>query len=271
VVNTDGSVTYTPPVDFIGEDKFDYKIITPDGRKDSATVTIVILTPVDLFIDAINDEFEIYNDKLAEGNIIINDVNPVGEIVINTIPVSTPDNGVVVINADGTMVYTPNAGFSGIDSFSYQICNSILPALCDKAVVTIYILDTDTINPPPLTPCENFDVFIPNGYSPNDDGINDNFIVSLVCTDGDNFAPDFVEKYPNAKVEIFNRWGNIVFVKENFGNIDRWGAVSAWWDGTSTNGMTVGNDKLPPGTYFYILYFNDENKEPKAGSVFLNR
>ena len=41
-VNTDGSVTYTPAVDYIGEDTFDYTISTPDGRVDSATVTITI-------------------------------------------------------------------------------------------------------------------------------------------------------------------------------------------------------------------------------------
>jgi gliding motility-associated-like protein len=255
-VNSDGSVTYTPPTDFLGEDKFDYTITTPDGRIDSATVTVLILAPADLTIEAVNDEFEIFNDEVAEGSIIVNDINPVGEIVISTTPEEAPENGLVSINPDGTIVYTPNAGFSGIDSFSYRICNSIVPTLCDEAVVTIYVLDTDTINPPPVTPCE---IFIPNGFSPNDDGINDYFVV------------DCIEELPNVKVEIFNRWGNLVFEKENYGNIDRWGNVSAWWDGTSTNGLTVGKDKLPAGTYFYILNFNDGAKEPKAGSIFLNR
>ncbi|HSO85534.1 MAG TPA: HYR domain-containing protein [Draconibacterium sp.] len=255
-VNNDGSVTYTPPTDFIGEDTFDYKITTPDGRIDSATVTIVTTAPKELLIDAINDEFEIYNDELAEGSIIINDINPIGEIVVSLTPDVAPENGTVVIDTDGSIVYTPNDGYSGIDSFSYRICNSIVPTLCDEAVVTIYVLDTDTITPPPLTPCE---IFIPNGFSPNDDGINDYFVV------------EYCDDLPNVKVEIFNRWGNLVYEKENYGNIDRWGDVSAWWDGRSTNSWTVGKDKLPPGTYFYILYFNDGNKEPKAGSIFLNR
>ncbi|MDO8952315.1 MAG: gliding motility-associated C-terminal domain-containing protein, partial [Draconibacterium sp.] len=78
--------------------------------------------------------------------------------------------------------------------------------------------------------------------------------------------------FPNAKVEIYNRWGNLVFEKENFGNINHWGSPSlAWWDGRSNKGLTVGKDKLPPATYFYILYYNDGTKEPKAGSIFLNR
>jgi gliding motility-associated-like protein len=193
--------------------------------------------------------------------------------VISTVPVNGPDNGNVVINADGTIIYTPDANYSGTDSFSYQIHNSIVPTLLDTAVVTIYVFGTDTINPPLFTPCDELDVFIPNGFSPNDDGINDNFVVSLVCesNDGSSFAPEFVELYPSAKVEIFNRWGNLVFEKEAFGNTDRWGSTEAWWNGSSNKGLTIGKDKLPSGTYYYILNFNDGKKEPKAGSVFLNR
>ena len=169
------------------------------------------------------------------------------------------------------MVYTPNPDFSGTDSFTYQICNSIVPTVCDKAVVTIIVVDSDTINPPPFTPCDDFDVFIPNGFSPNNDIINDYFTVTLICNNGDTFAPDFVEKYPDAKIEIFNRWGNLVYEKENFGNIDRWGSTDAWWDGRPNKGLTVGGDILPAATYFYILNFKDGTKEPKAGSIFLNR
>jgi gliding motility-associated-like protein len=123
-------------------------------------------------------------------------------------------------------------------------------------MVTIYVQDTAIAPPPSSTPCE---VFIPNGFSPNDDGINDYFVI------------DYCEDLPNVKVEIYNRWGNLVFEKEGYGNIDRWGTVLAWWDGRSSNGMNVGKEKLPAGTYFYILNFNDGNMEPKAGTIFLNR
>ena len=36
-----------------------------------------------------------------------------------------PLNGTVVVNADGTMTYTPNAGFVGVDTFTYTICVDI--------------------------------------------------------------------------------------------------------------------------------------------------
>ncbi|KAF0236500.1 MAG: conserved repeat domain-containing, partial [Prolixibacteraceae bacterium] len=269
-VNTDGSVTYNPPKDFVGEDKFEYTISTPDGHKDSASVVITVTAPAELVIQAVDDEFEIYNDKIAEGSIISNDISPIGKIVINITPVSAPTNGTVVINTNGTIVYIPNPDFSGVDSFSYQICNSIVTTLCDIAEVKIIVMDTDTVPENPFTAQE---IFIPNGYSPNDDGINDYFTITLYGKDSNGVYREqsFDSKFPDAKVEIFNRWGNLVFEKEGFGNTGRWGSTEAWWDGRSNKGLTIGKDKLPPGTYFYILYFNDGNREPAAGSVFLNR
>ena len=78
------------------------------------------------------------------------------------------------------------------------------------------------------------------------------------------------EMFPEARVEIYNRWGNRVYEKEGYGNVTRWGS-DAWWDGRSNKGVTVGKDRLPAATYFYILYFNDGETEPKAGSIFLNK
>ena len=269
-INTDGSLTYTPPTDYVGEDKFEYTITTPEGKKDSANVIIIVTAPAELETKAVDDEFEIYDDEIAEGSITINDINTIGKIIINTTPVDAPSNGTVVINPDGTIVYTPNPNFSGVDSFSYQINNSIVPTLSDIAVVTIYVLDTDTVPENPFTAEE---IFIPNGFSPNDDGINDYFTITLYDEDSNGVYKEqaFDSKFPNAKVEIFNRWGNLVFEKDGFGNTDRWGSTESWWDGRSNKGMTIGKDKLPSGTYFYILYFNDGNIESKAGSVFLNR
>ncbi|MFW5831584.1 MAG: gliding motility-associated C-terminal domain-containing protein, partial [Prolixibacteraceae bacterium] len=78
------------------------------------------------------------------------------------------------------------------------------------------------------------------------------------------------EDYPNAQIEIYNRWGNLVYEQEDYGNEDRWGSTDAWWNGRSTHKWTVGKEKLPTGTYFYILNLND-GSDPITGSVFLNR
>jgi gliding motility-associated-like protein len=109
-----------------------------------------------------------------------------------------------------------------------------------------------------LDPDDVCKLILPNGFSPNDDGINDLF--KIAC----------LHNYPNAKMEIYNRWGNMVYEKEQYGNEDIWGTIEAWWDGRSTNNLTVGSERLPPATYFYLLNLND-GSEAKTGFVFLNR
>ncbi|WP_372653060.1 gliding motility-associated C-terminal domain-containing protein, partial [Draconibacterium sp.] len=125
------------------------------------------------------------------------------------------------------------------------------------------------------TPPEQFacgEPVIPNAFSPNQDGYNDYFKVMIYCTGDQGGSEERVlgDDYTNARIEIFNRWGNLVYEKERYGNEDYWGDVDAWWDGTSMHDMQVGNEKLPTATYYYILYFNDGSKEPITGFIFLN-
>jgi len=89
-----------------------------------------------------------------------------------------------------------------------------------------------------------------NEFSPNGDGVNEFFNI------------DCIETYPNNKVEIYNRWGNIVYEKRGYRND---------WDGTS-NGRVVVNesDKLPVGTYYYVIDLGDGSK-PKVGWLYINR
>ena len=115
--------------------------------------------------------------------------------------------------------------------------------------------DNDGI-PDYLDPYLDCELFIPNGFSPNDDGIHDFF--EIYC----------MHPYPDADIEIYNRWGNLIFSKSNYGNTSRWGEIEAWWDGRSTHKWTVGDQKVPRGTYFYILDLND-GSNPRTGSVFV--
>lgn len=101
-----------------------------------------------------------------------------------------------------------------------------------------------------LTKCN--DIVIPDGFSPNGDGVNEDF-----------FIKNLIEKYPNFKLEIYNRYGNIVYKGNRF---------TPNWDGTTTEGgLKLGNSLLPTGVYFYILEFNDGIRDPKQGRVYLNR
>jgi gliding motility-associated-like protein len=102
-------------------------------------------------------------------------------------------------------------------------------------------------------------LFIPNGFSPDGDGIND--FLKIRC----------IEKYPDAYFEVYNRWGNLVYKKTNYGNIEKWGESNAWWDGSCNTEWKTGSEKLPAGTYMYILKLNDGVSLPVKGTIFLNR
>ncbi len=115
----------------------------------------------------------------------------------------------------------------------------------EPALYTVVVTDT-------ITGCvaffdldvtdQNCDLTIPNVFTPNGDGINDEFeILNL-------------EHYPNAQIVIFNRYGKRVFEHHDYYN--------NWWDG--------GN--APDGTYFYVLQYARMGKMRYAeGSVTIIR
>jgi uncharacterized repeat protein (TIGR01451 family)/gliding motility-associated-like protein len=212
---------------------------------------IVTVTVQQYEIIANNDVLTILNGNTSGVNgyvILSNDLlgnQPVddAEVLITIVDQLPP--GVYLNTFTGEI--TIDAGLpEGSHQFTYSICEVVNPANCDEATVTINVSRT----------CE---MIIPTGFSPNGDGIQEYFRITCI------------ENYPDAAIEIYNRWGNLIFKKENYGNRDKWGETDAWWDGRSTHSWNIGNDKVPTGTYFYVLYLNSGDEKPKAGSVFINR
>ncbi|MCW3104780.1 MAG: hypothetical protein JWO09_3220 [Bacteroidetes bacterium] len=93
------------------------------------------------------------------------------------------------------------------------------------------------------------DFNLPDGFSPNGDGINDVFVIRGI------------QNYPENTFVIFNRWGDKVFDASPYDNT---------WDGKATKGIRVGGDELPVGTYFYLLDLGDGSDMIK-GTIYLNR
>lgn len=89
----------------------------------------------------------------------------------------------------------------------------------------------------------------PDVFTPNNDGVNDFFVIKNI------------EQYPNNKILIFNRWGNKVWEAGPYLNN---------WDGTCEFGITIGGNDLPVGTYFYIIELGEDLPVMK-GYVYLNR
>lgn len=87
---------------------------------------------------------------LNGGSVLENDTDADGDtLTINTTPVSAPLNGALTINANGTFVYTPDASFTGNDSFVYEVTDGFGGR--DTATVTITVTPS-TGGSPTVTP-----------------------------------------------------------------------------------------------------------------------
>lgn len=93
---------------------------------------------------------------------------------------------------------------------------------------------------------EDFGFFIPDGFSPNNDGRNDTFHI-----------PNIENIFPRFTLEIFNRYGNSLFKGD---------AQNPAWDGSE-----IGRNTAPNGVYFYIITFNQEGYAPRQGRLYLSR
>ncbi len=67
---------------------------------------------------------------------------------LSTSIVSQPSVGSVAVNTDGSVTYTPQMNYSGQVTFTYEVCDNGLPALCDQATVTITVTEPTGIADP---------------------------------------------------------------------------------------------------------------------------
>jgi len=224
VVNTDGTVTYTPNNNYTGTDTFTYRVCDEEGLCDEAVVNITISGEV-LTMTAVDDSY-----TTLEGNPVVitnlaNDIYPaVVEPVVTLL--TPPSNGNLIINSDMTAVYTPNPGFVGTDTYTYTLSDA------NNLVASVTALTTIVV-----TPNEQRDIVIYNIITPDGDGRNDRWLI------------DYIDEYPDNEVLIFNRWGDQLHYFEGYDN------STVVWDGTNRAG-----DKLPAGTYYYIIKLRDVKK-----------
>jgi gliding motility-associated-like protein len=200
---------------------------------------------VGIYIQAINDTASTKVNESVTINVVRNDI-PQNAINPSSISIVTPPlHGIATVLADSLVIYSPEMSYTGQDEFIYAICDYFNN--CDNAKVLVLINDV------PL--------FAPDAFSPNGDGINDKFVILGL------------EKYKTVKIEIYNRWGNIVYQANNYGEGEGksgfWDGTAGAWDGKATTGLRIGSGPVPSGTYYYILTLNGNEKISK--SVYLDR
>ncbi|MEO2109616.1 MAG: Ig-like domain-containing protein, partial [Leeuwenhoekiella sp.] len=211
-VDADGSVSYIPSVGFSGADQFTYTIEDANGAQDTATVYISVDPSENggntiLAINDINDTFE---GQPVSGDVGTNDENPDGPAGSEVYTVLTqPTNGTLVFNPDGTYTYTPNDGFIGEDTFSYEVCDGGSPQACDNADVVIQVLpmeDERDVNEPPVA---NDDTVITESGVP----ATGNVLVNDFDPDGDTITVTGNTQPTNGSVTV-NPDGTFAYTPE---------------------------------------------------------
>jgi hypothetical protein len=135
----DGRLTYEPQADFNGDDTFSYRV--SDGKGDSAVAKVEInVRPVNDDPVAADDEGPMQIGDPLLIDVLSNDTDVDGDSL--TVVEAAANHGEVVINAGGSLTYTPKAPFIGEDVISYTVSDRA--GGTDRAKVMIRIVE-----PPP--------------------------------------------------------------------------------------------------------------------------
>lgn len=119
VLSGNGSFTYTPAANYNGADSFTYTLLDGNGGSDTGLVSLTLGAVNDNPV-ANDDSAETDQDMAAIVNVLSNDNDIDGDNL--TVSIATAAAfGALLINANQTITYTPDAGYSGADSFTYQV------------------------------------------------------------------------------------------------------------------------------------------------------
>jgi len=202
-----------------------------DTCKNNGRDTVVInyqLAPT-----AVADIIDVTYGATQSANLILNDILPNDFSVTIT---TDPTDGTLKLISNGVYTYQASAGFSGTDKLIYKVCNTFCPDTCSFAQAQFIIGEPE-------------DCIIPTIITPNNDNVNETFIIPASCFIGEGVV--------DVEVSIYNQWGDIVYHAVQYDNSNGW------------DGKLNGAD-LPVGTYFYVVEIQDGSK-PKTGFVLIQR
>jgi probable HAF family extracellular repeat protein/VCBS repeat-containing protein len=148
-INPNGTITYVPPANFQGTDSFAYTVSDGSGGTATASVTVTV-NPVNHAPDAVPDAGTTALGTPVTIAVLQNDTDIDQDparptAATHTVTVTTqPRNGTAVVNANGTVTYTPRSNFTGTDGFIYILTDS--GGLSDTATVMVTVGQSN--NPP---------------------------------------------------------------------------------------------------------------------------
>jgi gliding motility-associated-like protein len=161
--------------------------------------------------------------KSVSINLLSNDFDTGNDIDPSSLQILTkPEYGEVTVGSNGVANYQPEKNYNGNDRFYYSICD--LCNQCDTAMVTIDLQDPS--------------LYLPQGISPNGDGINDLLIINGL------------NAYPKSSLSIFSRDGMLIYHSDDYQND---------WAGDQHTRKS-GTSPVPEGTYYYMLHLGGTSR-----------
>ncbi|MBK9283556.1 MAG: gliding motility-associated C-terminal domain-containing protein [Sphingobacteriaceae bacterium] len=222
------STTFTLNINNLGQDTF-----CPFQRTASVSVSVPVFT---------------------DSPTLISNFNPVcpGDTIVLSYLNSAPGNTV-------TYQWLPASAYSSTtnlsaksitqmgDTYSLNIMSSGNASICAftrSLSISISVADT----------CFK-ELIIPNIFTPNNDNSNDVWSIYFPSGSALNF------------VEVYDRWGTLIFKRENL-NFKKQGYTNIHWDGRNSSG-----EEMSSGVYFYVLSYQNRNGEQlvKKGNITLIR
>lgn len=189
IIIQNGQVVYTPlERSYYGNDSFTYRIIDLSRlRSNIVEVKISILQTIPIAVD---DKYYLMISRSLKIRPFENDYVEHSTIVNSSLQIiSNPLNGVLNVDANGDLVYTPGRLFTGFDEFQYIIQD-----------------ENGNWSEPATVTLETKGLLIPNTITPNGDGINDHLEILGIYD------------FDRIELDVFDRFGRMIYQSMNFKN-----------------------------------------------------
>ena len=175
VTQVGNELVYTPVADFTGTDSFTYIVTDPAGNQSTGTVTVTVVVATSNAPVAVNDSATTTSGTPVAIDVLANDTDPNGD-VLSIASFNQGDNGAVT-QVGNELVYTPVAGFTGADSFTYTVTDPAGNGTEATAIITVtsVTLNTPVANVDQVETMQNTPVTImvlDNDTDPNGDTLS---------------------------------------------------------------------------------------------------
>ncbi|MDG5798816.1 gliding motility-associated C-terminal domain-containing protein [Marinilabiliaceae bacterium ANBcel2] len=233
-ITDDNRAGYIPDPYFTGLDEFTYEVCNNYGSCDIATVFTEVMD-YDFKPIASNDTIQIFNITSLKADVLDNDDNLYDIPIVLTI-IENFNYSTATVTENLQIEFAINTYFTGTDSLKYRVCDKDND--CDEAWLFVIMGEQES---------DREDIFVPGGFSPDGDGINDTF-----------YIPE-LRHVQNISITIVDRNGFTVYKSNSFSE----------WDGYANHGSYSG-DLLPAGIYYYNIKVEGLNESLK-GYIYLSR